>query len=85
MRHILSKSVRKHVELIASVTKMLNPLHLVATIVDEALIEERHMTCSLQHAVGLQVLLSEAGNGSVRHILGNRCPVGWKIILDEKQ
>ena len=81
MRHILSKSVRKHVELIASVTKMLNPLHLVATIVDEALIEERHMTCSLQHAVGLQVLLSEAGNGSVRHILGNRCPVGWKIVL----
>ena len=81
MRHVLSESVRKHVELIASVTKMLDPLHLVATVVDETLIEERHVTRSLQHAIGLQVLLSEAGNGSVRHILGNRCPVGWKIVL----
>ena len=77
--------MRKHVELIASVTKMLNPLHLVATIVDEALIEERHMTRSLQHAVGLQVLFSEAGNGSVRHILGNRCPVGWEIVLGGRE
>ena len=81
MRHILSKSVRKHVELIASVTKMLNPLHLVAAVVDKTLIEERHVACSLQHAIGFQVLLSEAGTRSVRHILGNRCPVGWKIVL----
>ena len=85
MRHILSESVRKHVELIASVAKMLNPLYLVATVVDKTLIEERHVTRSLQHAVGLQVLLSEAGNRSVRHILGNRCPIGRKIVLHERE
>ena len=85
MWHILSKSVRKHVELIASVPKMLNPLHLVATVIDETLIEERHVTRSLQHAVGFQVLLSETGNGSVRHILGNRCPVGWEIVLGGRE
>ena len=85
MRHVLCKTVRKHVELIASVTKMLNPLHLVATIVDETLIEERHVTRSLQHTIGLQVFLSEAGNWSVRYILGNHCPIGRKIVLGERE
>ena len=54
MRHILSKSVRKHVELIASVTKMLNPLHLVATVVDETLIEEGEVLPFLDHHIGLE-------------------------------
>ena len=54
MRHVLSKSVRKHVELIASVPKMLNPLHLVATVVDETLIEEREVLPFLDHHIGLE-------------------------------
>ena len=76
MRHILSETVRKHVVFISLVTKMLNPLHLVATVVDETLIEEGEVLPFLDHHIGLEWLLSEAGNGSVRHILGNRCPVG---------
>ena len=46
--------MRKHVELIASVTKMLNPLHLVATVVDETLIEEGEVLPFLDHHIGLE-------------------------------
>ena len=54
MRHILSETVRKHVVFISLITKMLNPLHLVATIVDETLIEEGEVLPFLDHHIGLE-------------------------------
>ena len=84
MRHVLSKSMRKHIVFISLVTKMLNPLHLVTTIVDETLVEEWEILPSLDHDIGFEWLLSEAWNGRVRHILGKSGPIGRKIVLDER-
>ena len=54
MRHILSETVGKHVVFISLVTKMLNPLHLVATVVNETLIEEGEVLPFLDHHIGLE-------------------------------
>ena len=65
MGHILCKGMRQHIILISLVAKMLNPLHLIAAIVDEAFIEERQVLPSLHHHIGLERLLSETRHRSV--------------------
>ena len=75
MRHILSKSVRKHVELIASVPKMLNPLHLVATIVDKTLIKKGELLESSHHHIGFKNTLLETLQSGVLSALRQISPV----------
>ena len=80
MRHILCKSKRQHIVLIALEAKVLNPLNLVAATIDESLIEGWEVLPTLHHHVGLDELLFEA-----RHILGDGHPVGRKVALAERE
>lgn len=60
MRHIHRVALREHMELVAQVPQMLDPLHLVEAIVDKALVKERQPFPPLHHHIGLQKPLLEA-------------------------
>ena len=81
MRHVQSVTLRQHAKLKTQVTQVLNPLHLVAAVVDEAFIKVRQLVPASDHDVGLPVALVEALDGRVLGGLGQPSPVVGNNVL----
>ena len=64
MRHVQSVALRQHTKLETQVTQMLDPLHLVAAVVDEPLVEVGQLAPAPHHDVRLPVAFVEALDGA---------------------
>ena len=81
MRHVQSVALRQHTKLETQVTQMLDPLHLVATVVDEPLVEVRQLAPASHHDVRLPVAFVEALDGRVLRGFGKPSPVIGNDVL----
>lgn len=82
MRHVHRVALREHMELEAQVSQVLDPLHLVEAVVDEAFVKERQPFPPLHHHIGLQKPLLEAGHTRGRHGRRQRHPLVREIVLE---
>ena len=80
MRHIDREAMRKHTKGVPAIAQVLQPLHLVVPVVQEALVEGRQARRLLHHHVRLGKEVTEAGNE--RHVgLELVRPVLGKVVL----
>ena len=81
MRHVQSVALRQHTKLETQVTQMLDPLHFVAAVVDEPLVEVGQLVPASHHDVRLPVAFVEALDGRVLRGLGKPSPVIGNDVL----
>lgn len=81
MRHVQSVALRQHTKLETQVTQMLDPLHLVAAVVDEPLVEVGQLAPAPHHDVRLPVAFVEALDGRILRGLGKPSPVIGNDVL----
>ena len=81
MGHVHSIALRENAELVAQVAQMLDPLHLVETVVDEAFVEARQVLRALHHHVGLEEALLEAGHARVLDVGAEGGPLLGQVVL----
>lgn len=81
MRHVQSVALRQHTKLETQVTQMLDPLHFVAAVVDEPLVEVGQLAPAPHHDVGLPVAFVEALDGRVLRGFGKPSPVIGNDVL----
>lgn len=80
MGNVHRECIRRHIELVAEITQVLNPLHFVEAVIQERFVKGRKKGRFLHHHVRLGKEVTEAGNE--RHIgLELVRPVLGKVVL----
>ena len=81
VRNIDSVRVRENVELVAHISQVLDPLHLVESIIDKKLIKKRDSLGPFNHHIRLQKSFFKTRHVNDWLLRISVHPIIWKIIL----